>query len=380
MRVIKYYYLALLFVLVGSTFKYGDIFIAPYLIPYVAIFIVTLIVIFKFKVPRSQINIYVLQTIVFASFIFVFLSSYQDFSSFIYNLIIFLTPFLGFFSVFYLCNTIKGGDLNKAIFYMLLFATIFAVIESLLRLSPFYSNPASLVENFYLAKYESPFLFDSNTVAIYLLSYLFLGIYMTNYFKSSYDKKIKILNTILTVCVIFTFSRAAYLALIVFYIFLYWSRMKAFIRYFLYIVLALIFIFTIKELLLLIESDGSGLTKVLIFEDMFYALKNKSFFDVMSGYGMESGGFIYSYTEGAYAHALIPLLVGQIGFLGMIIYFIYAVYINSKINWKATPFLIAFFIMGLSYLNTNTESIFICFSVIVALFYRQHKQVINQND
>lgn len=377
MKVIKYHNLCLLLVLIGSTFKYGDIIFSPYLVPYVTILLSFIFILVTFKIPRASAGFYFFQFVIVLGFFLNFLIAYQNVSPFFYNVATFIIPFLGFFAVFYLSNNIEYIELIKIIYIMLLFAVFFVVLESIIRLSPFFYNPKALLENFYLAKYESPFLFDSNTVAIYILSYLMVGMYLTNYFKSKYNEKLKILNIIFIICLFFTFSRAAYLAFIVFYILLLWSGFKKTTRSFLYIFALVVFFVVLKDLLILIESDGSGLTKILVYEDMLFTIKNQSFFNMMFGYGIEDGGFIYSYESGAYAHALIPLIVGQIGIFGAILYFLYAIYINFKVNLKVTPFLASFFILGLSYLNTNTESVFIAFSLISALFYMRFNQSVS---
>ena len=54
---------------------------------------------------------------------------------------------------------------------------------------------------------------------------------------------------------------------------------------------------------------------------------------ILFGYGIDAGAKVYSYKEDAYAHALIPLLLGQFGILGTILFFFFFIYYSFKIGF-----------------------------------------------
>ena len=69
------------------------------------------------------------------------------------------------------------------------------------------------------------------------------------------------------------------------------------------ILLVSIFIISVFNILSFVSTDESFITKVSIFlsiEKFF----NFPIFDILFGYGLLNGGFVISYEEGKYAHAL----------------------------------------------------------------------------
>lgn len=68
--------------------------------------------------------------------------------------------------------------------------------------------------------------------------------------------------------------------------------------------------------------------------------------EIFFGLGMNKGAYVF--TSPFYAHALITLLLGIGGIIGLIIFFIYWIYIYIKERGGALKFLLPFFISGFS--------------------------------
>src|SRR5690606_3785470 len=94
-------------------------------------------------------------------------------------------------------------------------------------------------------------------------------------------------------------------------------------------------------------QDSSFNTKINIFYSL-NTIAEHGLINILFGYGVEAGGFIYSYKEGAYAHALIPLLIGQFGLIGLIAYFSFLIYLSFKVGFYGWLLSFAIFVSGLS--------------------------------
>lgn len=257
---------------------------------------------------------------------------------------------------------------------MIFSAVIFSGVEAFIRVGFSLTDYTVISDNFYLAKYNSPFLFDSNAVAIYILCYLFLCFYLLRLYPEYEHVKIISFVLFLLVCLVLTFSRASYVALLFFLFCFFLIRFGyVFVLIFFFVFLTFFLCFS-EALFLLIQEDGSGNTKIQIFVRTYELLLKKELIDILFGYGMKEGGEIYSYIEGKYAHALIPLLLGQVGILGAVLYASYPIILMLRFCWIGTIYLLAFFLLGFSYLNTNTESVFIVFSLILYLGYKEKNE------
>ena len=69
---------------------------------------------------------------------------------------------------------------------------------------------------------------------------------------------------------------------------------------------------------------------------------------MLFGYGLLDGGYAISYQEGKYAHALVPVLLGQIGIIGLLVYLISFTIMCFKSGTHGIVLLFSFLITGIS--------------------------------
>lgn len=200
---------------------------------------------------------------------------------------------------------------------------------------------------FYAYKFSSVMFFDSNFVGIFLLPVLILNLF---YMEISRRLIFKILIFVILFLIFLTFSRSAIMtATIVMYIYFMYMLVR-WNKYFFFISLFLsFFIFSIGLFFLYttLTEDGSLNTKIGIFSSL-NTISEHGLISILFGYGVEAGGTIYSYKEGAYAHALIPLLLGQFGLIGLTAYFSFLIYLCFKIGFYGWLLFFAIFVSGLS--------------------------------
>ena len=123
-------------------------------------------------------------------------------------------------------------------------------------------------------------------------------------------------------------------------------------------IVILITIFSFSYIIELVSSDGSGVSKILIFESVIKNFYKISSFEFLFGYGINQGNYIYSFYEGEYSHLLLTMLLGQVGLIGLIAYMFFFLMMILKSNNEVTIVFIPFFIVGLSYLHPFLESVF----------------------
>lgn len=200
---------------------------------------------------------------------------------------------------------------------------------------------------FYAYKFSSIMFFDSNFVGLFLLPILILNLF---YIEISRKLIFKILLIVVLFLIFLTFSRSAIItATIVIYIYsmyivMRWNKQFFFISLFLTFFLFSIGLFYLYTALI---QDGSLKTKLGIFSSLNAIFEN-DLINIFFGYGVETGGTVYSYKEGAYAHALIPLLLGQFGLIGLIAYFSLLIYLSFKIGFYGWLLFFTIFTSGLS--------------------------------
>lgn len=204
--------------------------------------------------------------------------------------------------------------------------------------------------NFYAYKYSSIMFYDSNYVGLYALFLIvILFFYKFNIKSNMFINFIIFLNVIF---VFLSFSRAAVLVLpFVFYMQAIYLTLK-YKKYALLSVLLLaltfiVFLFS-YYVFQYIKTDDSFITKVNIALSVLDGEKQEGVIRFLFGYGFVGGGYIYSYEEGQFAHALIPLLLGQIGFLGSVIYIMFLLYLTWLAGWYGFLILVVLIIPGFS--------------------------------
>lgn len=201
---------------------------------------------------------------------------------------------------------------------------------------------------FYAYKYSSIMFFDSNYVGLFLLPLMILNLfYLENI---EVDRRCLVSLLVVLGLIFLTFSRSAIITavavLCLFFLYKAYKKSKSVVIF----LLALLLIFSVyvsSYVFGLLMEDGSFVTKIGI----FYSLAGNTETDIVGflfGFGVVEGGYKYSYTEGAYAHAFIPLFIGQYGLIGLLLYFSFWVYFSSKVGFFGWLLFFSFLLSGLS--------------------------------
>ncbi|MCX9073018.1 hypothetical protein, partial [Citrobacter portucalensis] len=64
-------------------------------------------------------------------------------------------------------------------------------------------------------------------------------------------------------------------------------------------------------------TDESFVSKVIIFSSL-EKIASIDLINLLFGSGFDIGGYVFSYKDGGYAHAFIPLVLGELGVVGLI--------------------------------------------------------------
>lgn len=204
---------------------------------------------------------------------------------------------------------------------------------------------------FYAYKYSSIMFYDSNYTGLFVLFIFVLALFSYHCNKNKVMQVIILIDILL---VLLSYSRSAVICLMmilcIFIIYKIYQKIDC--RYYALIILCFIFIIVfvlIKMGVNVSISDGSLITKINIFKDFFEQYgKDSNLEHILFGIGFIDGGYLYSYKEGSYAHALIPLLFGEIGFFGFLLYFSILVVNIRKLGIYGVYVFFAIIVAGLS--------------------------------
>lgn len=276
------------------------------------------------------------------------------------------------FSMSYLLSVqiyfLNIDSIKKIINYTLFFSILILSIELLIRVS---TNQGSVLDiflmNFYLLKVNSPFFQDTNATALYAMSFLCVAVYYNNEFLVQKSKLISFLTFLIFAFIVTTLSRAAIIssiALFIFTVFMQVSLSKKVI----FMMFSLIICFWGFTLLLgVVSSDGSGVSKLLILENVIDKYDAMSTSDFLFGFGINQGNYIYSFHEGEYSHLLLTMLLGQVGIIGVFTYVMFFVFKICTSKFSVAYVFIPYFIVGLSYLHPFLESVFFASGFVFGL-------------
>ncbi len=261
-------------------------------------------------------------------------------------------------------------DFKKEVYlYINVVAILVLFLDLIYRLNIISFDLGCLATNFYNFKTDSIIFSDTNGVGMYCTI-----VACINYILRAFVSKSKylLLQTIIFLFTLFTLSRSAIVSVTVLYVMAF-SRL-VFIDYLnrksrrVFICLAMVALilssyFVFEMILESISLDDSGATKIMIFHSLFSEIGYNLISDLF-GYGYSLGGYVYSYENNAYGHAAIPLLVGQIGILGFLIYAILTITpIIYNRDYKVVFF--AIFILSLSYIEPLYETLFILLGISI---------------
>lgn len=213
-----------------------------------------------------------------------------------------------------------------------------------------YEGTLSIFEYFYTFKYSSVMFFDSNYVGLMGLLMIFCIKLVKNYQWS--NRQLNIAEIIAICIVVLSLSRAAMISAAIFYGTYYFVKIKSLsIKNSLLITLVTSVLLVIFTFDLHFLNDGSLETKLQIMESLYSKFDSVTFTQFIFGAGPVVGGYVFSYKDGGYAHALIPLVVGEMGIVGMVMVLALYIYMIVKFRVWGWLFTIITFVPGLSLID-----------------------------
>jgi hypothetical protein len=364
---------------VGSVTQLGSLLVARYFVPLMVtiLAIVLYLLLNKIRAEKVIIKIFKIHIIVFTIFLALSLFANADpgevFFDSVKLFLAFGISFLVIYGVYY--SDIKS--IHKTIVFSLIIVTVILCFEVYLRMRGVGYDKA--LANFYWLKFESPFFEDSNATALYALInfsffyyYYIFGCYRRNYFFLS-------MLGLIFILIILTLSRASIVALIALIFFNYYFNKKLYSKLFILFSIIIIIIANIELMISMISFDSSGITKINIYIQFIKLFWEQNILSALVGYGINEGNFIYSYEKGTYSHALVPMIMGQFGILGMVVYFTFFLYFTWLTRGHNLYALFPSFVTGLSYLHPFLETLFVANAFIVG-FYLKNRYATQSNN
>lgn len=264
----------------------------------------------------------------------------------------FIYPLAVFISLKSICEKITLKEIIKGGQLFTVASILLMLIDTYIRfMHPEYAvkgdgegySDALKRDTFYVFKYGSIMYLDSNYVALHalvvsvLVYYLFGGFYR------------KVLSFLCIMIIAMALSRAAYVAFFLIpalYLFRKLSIQSKFILFSIFSPLTLLII--IHYIYLLDFNDASFETKLGIFDAFYSKMFEVDLGTLMFGQGFDVGGYLYSWKEGGYAHAMIPLVVGEVGIVGMFFYISIIIYSYVKVGFDSLYITFPMIIAGMS--------------------------------
>lgn len=313
------------------------------------------------------------------------------------DVIRYILHFLFFISPFYLAYFFENSDFKissidfkSVVYWSSITSLSIALLEVYLRL--FHSskilalkggydidrvesgiNAGLSADNFYSFKYASLMFTDSNGLAIILVSLFALMLVF----------RFRVLSLIVCVLIFFTLSRSAYLGAtltLLIYMFFFGNHFKSNVKI---SFLAVASSFVLVVIYSFIDShtsfhDGSLATKLDILTSLS-KLGLVNFKELIFGFGIDRGNYIYSPGENYYAHILFALTLGQVGLLGTVLYLILFVLLGYYYSFKlAVLFFVPFLFMGLSLASPWEPAPFVYF--LVAYYFKLKQEKLYDKD
>lgn len=363
----NYSYVLLIVISLAISLQFDYLFFnIPFFVPFFVIFF-TFIVTSLTSVKNSEQIILLLLFLSYVAFS-VFLTGMIDMTEIRRTVTYPLYVVVAIYVMNGLLYNINSRQMNRVIKATLFFCVFAALIETYFRLyyptldlrSENFANVSYIVNlnytlpefmfnaYFYAYKFSSIMFFDSNFVGLFLLPLLVLSLFYAD--KTSWSLRIKLFILIILFLVVLTFSRSAIIsALFILYLFLMY-KLSVNKR-------SLFFLFVVMSLFLIVlgviyfsdnlKMDGSFNTKLGVFASLS-TLLDHDVLNVLFGYGVDAGGTVYSYKEDAYAHALIPLLLGQFGLIGLFLYLSVLAYLSYKAGFFGWLLFLVIMLSGLS--------------------------------
>jgi hypothetical protein len=250
---------------------------------------------------------------------------------------------LGFFTAVSEAAKVKTEDIFRTSYKSLYIVAGMLVIDSLYRLlnpgAPYAEMEQAIAggENaYYLYKFNTLMFADSNTIALVALSWLCFILFLQDCGAHK--------NRILTIAFIFiilsSLSKAAIFGMFLILLLRISSKLPKIINL-LPVVLLLLMLFSNFEA---IFGQGSGFSKIDIFDQFIYTTKDMSSFDIIFGNGIGSSESIL----GIFGHNIFITYIIDLGIIGLFLLISFLVFYNIE-NPYYFSYGAAIIVTGLSY-------------------------------
>lgn len=236
------------------------------------------------------------------------------------------------------------------------FNLILLTIESIFRITNSNFNNLYLYGdfNFYIFKYESIMLGDSNYVAIIILTLYFFCFYL----EKQFNKDFKLYKLILFILNFLTFSRAAIITMLLFML-LYNLKNNTLLKK--SIILLTVFLFSYFAIIKF-SGDGSLSTKFEIVELFRVYIKKAGLNNILFGFGDKAKLFFGK--NKIIGHNLIGLTYDY-GFVGVLTFVLLWGYIIYRTNSKSLIIMFPLLFSGMSLFLLDTPYIYVIFSIMM---------------
>lgn len=292
----------------------------------------------------------------------------------------FIYPLAVFISLKSICEKINLNEVIKGGQLFTVASILLMLIDTYIRfMHPEYAvkgdgegySDALKRDTFYVFKYGSIMYLDSNYVALHalvvsvLVYYLFCGFFR------------KILSLFCIVIIIMTLSRAAYVAFFIIPVLYLLRKVSIQSKFVLFsIITPLILAIIIHYIDFLDFNDASFETKFGIFNAFFSKIFEVNLGTLMFGQGFDVGGYLYSWKEGGYAHAMIPLIVGEVGIVGMFFYISIIIYSYVKVGFDSLYITLPMIIAGMSLIYPY-DAMYI-YSILLLFYVKEKSRKYNE--
>lgn len=356
--------LSLLLLSVCAALQLGDWHITRYFPIFLCVAIITFIQPFRGLIMSNsfkiilRLNILCLLLLIFVSFIG---NSTPD--EFLFDVVKLSLAFISSIWFFYFVTNSSFQTVCKSIIIM---NTIVQVVMAIVLYDLYFDFSFDyFLENFYRYKIKTKHFYDTNALALFGLVNFSTLLYFYAYHKKTII--IKLLLFFYLPLIMLCLSRAAFVALCFILFYHVYKQLTKFFKFVSFSALIILFLNYMSSIFGAIYNDGSGISKIGIYSSLYENFPKQNFRTLFFGEGINQGNYTYSYEYGKYSHALISMLLGQFGFVGSIIYYLYFYIHYMLFSSRILYIFIPMFITGLSYLHPFLESVFIANAIVIGL-------------
>lgn len=299
--------------------------------------------------------------IIYMPIILISLITSTDITDLVFSLIKVTLPFALYAISYSAFRAEKYHNVERYLVRIILWVISIGFVECAARYYLAFSMGNNVLQNFYLAKINSPFFNDSNATALFLMTGLFITATL-----NPKNSKYKLFSLTLVLLVFLTLSRAAIVGVVVFVLMNLVQKLPLRIRFVMIVALFCLVAVSAPFFYSFVTTDGSGATKVQVYSVFLSKIisGDLSLTRILIGDGMSQGALTYGYQEGKFSHALIPMLVGQIGIIGAIFWLLFVSFSLIKVNtYLIFSIFVCIFIPGLSYAHPFYEFFYVALGI-----------------